>query len=88
MKFATRRCSPGSVFGNIVAGALAPFLAEVVFLAAFGLDGATRGVRAAVWAFLGGSGLSAAAAVAWAVSFSVVTSWPIPSLIFRSARRA
>ncbi len=72
VKFSGSRCSPGSFFGNIVAGALAPFLAQVVFLAAFGLDGATRGFRAAVWAFLGGSGPSAAAAVAWAVSFSVV----------------
>ena len=52
VKFSGSRCSPGSFFGNIVAGALAPFLAQVVFLAAFGLDGATRGFRAAVWAFL------------------------------------
>ena len=59
--------------GNIVPGVLALFLAEVVFLAAFGLDGPTRGFRALLWAFVVAFGSWVVPVAAWAVCSSVVS---------------
>jgi hypothetical protein len=50
-------------------GALAPFFAALAFLLGFPFEVAIRGFCARALAFLGGSGFSAAVAVAWAVSW-------------------